>query len=108
MKKFKPNRKFLLVLIDTLIFLFVTSGFFLLTQISGSAFPKRTFGEFSVSCVIFFACILLCRLLARAYSNVWRYANAYAYLQIVVADGVACLVGLLITSFFDSFYIGVW
>jgi len=108
MKKLKLNRKFLLVLIDTLIFVFVASGFFLLTQISGSTAPKRTFAEFSVSCVIFFACILLFRLLARAYSNVWRYANAFAYLQTVVADGAACLAGLFITSFFDRLYIGVW
>ncbi len=109
MKEFKPNRKLLLASIDTLIYLFVASVFFILSRISDSSSVKPV-GDYLISCAVFYVCIVAMRLALRVYSNVWRYANAYAYLQIVIADGTAAVLGLLLTYFpFEyRFHLGVW
>ena len=41
--------------------------------------------------IVLAVCLFISRSLFRLYSKVWRYANAQAYLQIIAADGLACL-----------------
>ena len=58
---------------------------------------------------VFVACITAARGILRIYSNVWRYANCRAYLDLVVADSVGGFTAYIITFIFrDYAYISVW
>ena len=66
-------------------------------------------GRHALNFVICTLCVLTARLAVRVYSNVWRYANSRAYLDLVFADvlggavafGISYIVG-------ESCYIGGW
>jgi len=57
--------------------------------------------------LILLGTIMLCRLLSGVYFNVWRYTNTTVYLKMVIADGVGCIVALIIT-YMTGIYTGVW
>jgi FlaA1/EpsC-like NDP-sugar epimerase len=66
--------------------------------------------------LILLAFVMVSRLVAKAYRNVWRYPNVRAYLTLVVADMCSGGVGYLLTyvlshqgnEAFDCVYIDFW
>ncbi|MBQ9428829.1 MAG: polysaccharide biosynthesis protein, partial [Clostridia bacterium] len=90
----KVNRKVLLWIIDSFIFIAVY-GVVILVHIFGNYFsiPELYLLYF----LLLASTISLSRLLFRVYDNVWRYANARAYLIMIVADAVGGFCGLLIS-----------
>ena len=46
--------------------------------------------------VVFIAILFTARCCFRMYSKVWRYANAKAYLQVMLADGLSCCLYLVV------------
>jgi len=47
------------------------------------------------------ACMIAARMLARVYQQIWRYAGAAEYIRLLIADGAACLLFVLLRSFFS-------
>ena len=106
--KFKYKRILILMLIDLGILFSAFALSFALSLISGdiengllltylSAFP------------IFAVSIMASRIVFKIYLNVWRYANSYAYLMMVAADGVGGTVGFLLSLIFKDYtFIGGW
>ena len=59
---------------------------------------------------VFAVTIFAARMLIRVYSNIWRYANSQAYIDIILADAVGGIVGLLLTylPFTGFIHVGAW
>ncbi len=95
------KRRLLLLEIDVSILLFVYAFAIFLDVI-----PQRqdlVLGFFSnlwayaPNLLVFFILIFGTRFIFRIYSNVWRYANSKAYLEIVFADAIGGSISLILT-----------
>lgn len=85
-----------LTLYDTLIYLF--SCIFLLI-IYPRSIDSLTPGLTAIHILLGFATLLISRLLLRIYEQIWRYATPRDYIQLIVADAIACLAFVLLRRF---------
>ena len=108
MKQFKKenSRKIILILFDILCFVFV-DAFYLWTTVYVDHHQTYKIDHFLINSLILLASIMLFRLLFSVYFNVWRYTNTTVYLKMVVADGLGCIIGLIIARLVHL-YTGVW
>ena len=83
------TRKFWLQMIDIAIMISVMLAAVII--FSGASSLKLWDEYIILKIIVLAVCLFICRSLFRLYSKVWRYANAQAYLQIIAADGLACL-----------------
>ena len=106
--KFKHKRITLLILIDLAILLGTFALSLILKMIDGASFSSLI-GRYAFAYLVFAAFIMAARGVLKLYLNVWRYANAYAYLIMVVSDGVGGFLGCMATLLIgDSAFIGGW
>lgn len=101
------KRKLLLYVIDSCCFAAVYLAVHLLSFISSGNWVLG-FQNGVVNFFIFYITVFLVRTAFRVYRNIWRYANSYAYLLMVVADGVSALLGWGITMLARKYYFGGW
>ena len=81
---------------DTLIYLF--SCIFLLI-IYPRSIDSLTPSLTVIHILLGFATLLIARLLLRIYEQIWRYASPRDYIQLIVADAIACLAFVLLRRF---------
>ena len=82
-----------LLFYDTLVFLI--SALFILV-----IYPSNV-SQLSVGSILLFTftgwlCVSTLRMIMRIYQRIWRYAGPYDYISLLIADGIACVVFLLI------------
>ena len=107
----KNRRRLLLILIDVTIFTVVYAFCFLMQFFAPSrvslAFPNQM-----LNYLVCLACLMTSRLFINVYRNVWRYADPFTYLEVLVADMTGGLLALTITYFTKDFayslYAGFW
>ncbi len=87
-----------LLFYDALIFL--VSALFILV-VYPSSVNRLTTELIITHAAVSFACLMVSRMLARIYQQIWRYAGAAEYIRLLVADGIACLAFLLLRGFFS-------
>lgn len=87
------SRKVLLWFIDELVFLSVYGAVMLVHIVSNYTY---SFNLYVLYFLVFSLTITASRLLFRVYNNIWRYANARAYLSMIAADAVGGVCGLVI------------
>ena len=104
------KRKILLCLIDLAIYLAVYTF-----SVLGTVFVTDvTFSDLAITTLIFnylifAAAITISRVAFRVYSNVWRYVNCRAYLEMLFADVLAGGVALVIThAIGEAVYVSGW
>ena len=106
MNFFKNKRKRLLLAID---FLMVVSIYlFVLGLIYMAGQQEFNIVGYLINFGITAFSIFALRFIFLVYSNMWRYADAAAYLDIVVSDTIGGLVALAVTRVIDTAYLGVW
>ena len=108
MNFFKNKRKWLLLLIDVVIYFAVFSLTLLLKKYSVLNNLKTDRTVYLYSFLIFAFFIFFARCALRIYSNVWRYANSLVFCKMVVADSVGGFIALLTTMLVPKSYLGVW
>ncbi len=106
----KNKRKWLLLMIDIACFLgmYVAVAFIAMHSSSSIAINRQ---GYVLNLCIFLICLIVSRVIIRVYSNVWRYANSKAYLQMVIADGIGGVAALFITYSLNASlqtYFGIW
>ncbi len=101
----KKNRKLTLAFFDIVCFA-VVDAFYLWTRIFVDH-GKPDIHQFLIHSAILLALIMGFRIFLGVYFNIWRYTNTTAYLKLVVADGLGCIVGLIIVRIM-GIYNGVW
>lgn len=89
--------RWMLVLYDTLIYL--ASCIFLLI-IYPRSIDNISAGLTVAHIILGFSCVLIARLALRVYDQIWRYASPKEYIQLIVADAIACLAFLILRDFF--------
>ena len=99
---FKTSKKHLLLFgIDSVSFALVYLFSFVLELISsraaGDAILSNTFSRYAINFVIFYVLVFAARIIAKVYRNLWRYADAGIYLELVFADAIGGAVALVIT-----------
>ncbi len=100
------GRKFALVVIDIAIFAAVFFGTYVVS-LQSSMSVKLDIAHLLICGGAAFVAIFACRFIFRVYSNVWRYANSKAYLQLIYSDMVAC--AIVIASLHKTpYYMGIW
>ena len=104
----KNRRKLYLMGIDALILV----GVYLLTLLLILTFTYAYLTPlgYVLNFAVFAVTIFTARMLIRVYSNIWRYANSQAYIDIILADAVGGIVGLLFTylPFARFIHVGAW
>ncbi len=88
-----------LVLYD--LFFYLLSATFILI-IYPSTIIKLTLTDIVVHFVVIYACIFAARLVSRVYEQIWRYAGPKAYIRLLFADTVACIVFLFLRPLFPD------
>ena len=108
--RFAANRKKLtLYAIDLGIFTVIYFLSILASYISAGASGSLIAWSQVLNYLIFAAAISISRVLLRVYSNVWRYANCKAYIDLVLADMLGGLAALAITYLLDDFaFVSSW
>ena len=104
----KNKRRLYLMGIDAAIL--VAVYLFTLTLIFTFTASRLEPWGYVINFLVFAVSIFAARLVIRVYSNVWRYANSQSYIDIVLADAVGGIVGLLITylPFIVDAHVGAW
>ena len=106
----KNKRKWLLLMIDIACFfgVYIAIAFIAMHSSSSIAIDRE---GYMLNLAIFLVCLIASRVVIRVYSNVWRYANSKAYLQMVIADSIGGIAALFITYSLNSSlqtYFGIW
>ena len=104
----KNRRKLTLIAIDAFIMLAVYGGTLLLMYSSTGLYLEPYC--YALNFMVMAVSVFLARFLVRVYSNVWRYANSQSFIDIVLADAVGGIIGLLITylPFAAPIHVGAW
>lgn len=102
----KNKRKWLLLFVDILLFIGVYFAVALISQYSTSSILIHK-DKYLLNLAVFFIFVFISRLVIGVYSNVWRYANSKAYLQMVFADIIGGVAALLLTYNLHA-YFGIW
>lgn len=100
------NRRFLMCLLDMLVFT-LFYGCFTLSQYLIHPENFQGMAQYGVHFAILFIALCLFRQLFRVYKQIWRYAFYNSYLKLIISDGCAGAVALLIT-WLSGYYVGVW
>jgi len=107
------KRRAVLVAIDILIFAIVNSLYYLLAIRAAYSTPVTENAQgFAFNSLLLFIFVFAARFILKIYGNIWRYTNTKAYFMIVISDGIAGIVTLVVARiafFIDaSLYIGIW
>ncbi len=103
-------RKWLLFLIDALIFAVTYSVLF----VFGFITEQTSFcPDYLLNALLFFAILLATRIILRNYNHVWRYSHAKYYLMMVVSDYIGGCLAFVLSYLLAiwtgrSIYIGMW
>lgn len=103
----KNKRRIFLIGIDVLIYAAVSVAITLLSSFvnkRGLELPANALAYYAVV----FCGILLVRLLFGAYSNVWRYANSKAYLQMIFSDFSGALLAVIMIFALGDYDSSFW
>ena len=87
-------RRTILALFDMCCFAVVDFLYYILSDEVSYSTPVHDVEIYLGNSLCLFLCIFAVRLLMCVYSNVWRYTNTFAYLRMIVADFVGCVVSL--------------
>lgn len=68
----------------------------------------KNLGTYALNFLIFSVLIFSTRLLAKAYQNIWRYANSKAYLELVFSDAIGGALGLILSRIIPGAALGGW
>ncbi|MBQ8747501.1 MAG: polysaccharide biosynthesis protein [Clostridia bacterium] len=106
-------RRTILALFDMCCFAVVDFLYYILSDEVSYSTPVHDVEIYLGNSLCLFLCIFAVRLLMCVYSTVWRYTNTVAYMRMIVADFVGCVVSCIfcrfvITAFVSDFYIGIW
>ena len=104
----KGSRRFLLFLFDIFCYAAVVAFFYAVSLITDYSAPVQNIATFFMNSAIQLILIIVCRVILGIYNNVWRYTSTLAYLELIIADGIAGLVTIAICRIFTQFYYGVW
>jgi FlaA1/EpsC-like NDP-sugar epimerase len=100
-------RTWILVITDTFIFAVVYYFSVVLARLTSTSIIIEN-RNYLLNAVIFIGLLLLVRFCVRVYTNVWRYANSRAYLQMVIADLIGGTLATIISWYIHDTYIGIW
>ena len=103
----KNRRRLFLILIDVLIFLAVSVTSMVLSDIANNSIFDFSREAFEYNLAVF-CVILIVRLSFGAYSNVWRYANSGAYLQMIFCDFSGTAIALAFIICFGNYNSSFW
>lgn len=107
----KNRRRLLLILIDVTIFT-VVYAFCFLMQFFAPSRVSLAFSNQMLNYLVCLVCLMTARFFINVYRNVWRYADPFTYLEVLVADMTGGLLALTITYFTKNFayslYAGFW
>lgn len=105
----KGSRRFLLFLFDIVCYLSVVAFFYVISTVAAefSAPIHNLLGHFFINSAVQLILIIVCRAFLGTYNNIWRYTSTAAYLELIIADGIAGVVTLIINRIFLPYY-GVW
>ena len=101
------KRKLILGAVDIVCFAVVYAAIYLLSLLTvqnGVPYGNAMVVNFVVLLII----SMVSRTIFRVYRNIWRFANSYAYLSMVVSDGAAAVAALLFTRLALPYYFGGW
>lgn len=102
----KSKRRLLLISIDALIILSIYLGVVLVSLLASP--EEINFTALALNFVITAVSVFALRIILFVYSNMWRYADSAAYLDIVIADTLGGVIALFITRLVSVSYLGVW
>lgn len=107
MPKLITKRKFALFLFDLFCFVVVAAFYYLLSYRASGGSPVENLSYYIFNTLVLGALMFSARFVFKVYSNVWRYTNTLAYLELVAAD---CIGGVLtvVVARLSGFYIGIW
>ncbi|MBQ7184993.1 MAG: polysaccharide biosynthesis protein, partial [Clostridia bacterium] len=98
-QKLRGIRKWTLCFYDFLIFLL--SALFILV-IYPSHVDVLTMWQAFFYASIGLVCVFVVRFILKVYDQIWRYAGPKEYMGLICADGIACLIFVLLRNFFPS------
>lgn len=103
------SRKVILWIVDSLFLIATYILTFVISTLSNST-SGIELGKYALNFVFYYCFIFAARFTTRIYSNVWRYANVFAYLSIVVSDTIGYLFATVVTRVFllNFNYVSVW
>lgn len=101
------GRRVLLFIYDTVCFLVVDGFYYLLAIRAANSMPVDDLGLFIVYSVVQLGLLSAARLLLEVYRNIWRYANTYAYFELVLADVVSWVTTFAVLRLINQ-YNGLW
>ncbi len=104
----KGSRRFILFLFDIVCYAGVVAFFYAVSLMTDYSAPVKNMATFFINSAIQLILIIACRVILGIYNNVWRYTSTLAYLELIIADGIAGLVTIAICRIFTVFYYGVW
>lgn len=104
----KGSRRFILFLFDIVCYAGVVAFFYAVSLMTDYSAPVKNMATFFINSAIQLILIIACRVILGTYNNVWRYTSTLAYLELIIADGIAGLVTIVICRIFTVFYYGVW
>lgn len=96
-------RKIILIAFD----IFVAASMFTLTNLIFLLYSSNLLLPIPylvINASVMICCIMLARYITGIYKSVWRYANTYSYLKLVISDFCAGLVYLFVTMAIRSIY----
>ena len=105
------KRKALLGLIDTACFACVYIAIVLTSLGSSTAIKFNSWGHYFIHFALLLLINIAVRFCFKIYSNVWRYANSGAYLDMVASDVISAVISVSVTWIAQSsidMYMGVW
>ena len=87
----KNNTRWSLVVYDVIVY--VISSVLLLWIYSGNA--NLSNAESLQQTILGFVCIFVCRLIGNIYGQIWRYGGIQGYIRMIISDGIAFVLILL-------------
>ncbi len=106
----KNKRKWLLLILDLICFFGVYISVAFIATYSSTSVDINNSG-YIINLVVFLILLFASRVIVGVYSNVWRYANSKAYLQMVSADvlgGLAAVFATYALNIRIPAYFGIW
>ena len=95
----KPKLRWALLAYDTVVYLMAAV---LILIIYPRTIDHLTGNLVAMHMVLGYMCFYVYRLLFKVYEQIWRYAGPSEYIRLIVADGLACLVFLVLRRVFPN------
>ena len=104
------NRKALLFIIDSLVFLTVYAAMVLTALVTDGSrvILEGLFSIYLPNLLISFSFLFTARIIGRVYTTLWRYANSSSFLKMVLIDGIAGVLSTSVTAIIPGIFIGIW